>query len=395
MAEEINMPSLGQTTEDIKILAWRKSEGDAVKQGDVLLEVETDKATLEVEAYTSGVLLKIMRAAGEVVEAGSPIAIIGQPGESAAAPSKAATVSAEAASLSIPGKAPAVTPPAAAPPGKVLASPVARKLAIDHSVDIAQVTGSGPGGRVEKEDVLAYVERQKTPVAPAAAPAAPQITEAPRHRRALAERLSRSFREIPHIYVTVRVDMTEARKFLAAWPQAGKPRLTYTHLLLQSAARALRAEPRANRVWLDDGRIKTFTQANVGLAVAGEDSLIVVTIPEPDRMTLDELASYAEAATGRARAGRLTGSDLAECALTISNLGMYRVDEFSAIIDPQQAAILAVGRVADEPVVLEGQVAIAIRPRMTVTLSADHRVIDGVAAAKFLDAFRADLEKGV
>lgn len=395
MAEEINMPSLGQTTEDIKILAWRKAEGDAVKQGDVLLEVETDKATLEVEAYTSGVLLKIMRDAGEVVEAGSPIAIIGQPGESLTTPSETPSISAptESAPSTIPGKAPVAAQPTAAPPGKVLASPVARKLAMDHGIDVAQVPGSGPGGRVEKEDVLAYVERQKVVVAPVSAPAAPQIVEAPRHRRAMAERLTRSFREIPHIYVTVRVDMTEVRKSLAAQQQSAKARLTYTHLLLQSAARALRAEPRTNRVWLEDGRIKAFTQANVGLAIAGEDSLIVVTIPEPDRMTLEELASYTEAAAERARAGRLSGADLAECALTISNLGMYRVDEFSAIIDPQQAAILAVGRVADEPVVLEGQVAIGIRPRLTVTLSADHRVVDGVVAARFLDAFRADLEK--
>ncbi len=397
MAEEIKMPPLGQTTEDIKILAWRKAEGDPVKQGDVLLEVETDKATLEVEAYTSGVLLKIMRAAGEVVEAGSPIAIIGQPGESVVAPSATPHVSAPVgtAPSAASGAAPAASQPTAAPPGKVLASPVARKVAMDHGIDIAQVPGSGPGGRVEREDVLAYVERQKAIVAPPSGPAAPQIAEAPRHRRAMAERLTRSFREIPHIYVTVRVDMTEARRLLAMQQQSAKARLTYTHLLLQSAARALRAEPRTNRVWLEGGRIKTFTQANVGLAIAGEDSLIVVTIPEPDRMTLEELASYTEAAAGRARAGRLSGADLAECALTISNLGMYRVDEFSAIIDPQQAAILAIGRIADEPVVLERQATVAIRPRMTVTLSADHRVIDGVTAAKFLDAFRADLEKSV
>jgi pyruvate dehydrogenase E2 component (dihydrolipoamide acetyltransferase) len=188
--------------------------------------------------------------------------------------------------------------------------------------------------------------------------------------------------------------MSAARRFLEAWQASGKPRLTYTHLLLRAAARALRAEPRVNRVWLEDGRMKVFSQASVGLAVAGDDSLIVVTIPAPDQMTWEELASYADGATARGRSGRLAGADLAECALTISNLGMYRVDEFSAIIDPQQSAILAVGRVANEPVVLDGDFAIAIRPRMAVTLSADHRVIDGVAAARFLDAFRTEVEKG-
>jgi pyruvate dehydrogenase E2 component (dihydrolipoamide acetyltransferase) len=389
MAEEIRMPPLGQTTEDIKILTWRKAEGEAVKQGDVLLEVETDKATLEVEAYTSGVLLKILRGAGEVVAAGSAIAIIGQPGESVEAPGQGVAQPFPPAPQAGLGptspQAPAM-PAAPAAPGKVLASPVARKLAMDHGLDISQIAGSGPGGRIEKEDVLAYVERRKA--------ATPQITEASRPRRTIAERLTRSFRDIPHIYLTVRVDMTQVKRFLEQWHAAGKPRLTYTPLLLWSAARALRAEPRVNRVWLADGRIQTFAQANVGLAVAGEDSLIVVTIPEPDRMALADLAAYTEAATERARAGRLTAADLAGCALTISNLGMYGVDEFAAIVDPQQAAILAVGRVADEPMVLPGEVAIAIRPRMAVTLSADHRVIDGAVAARFLDAFRKETEKG-
>lgn len=378
------MPPLGQTTEDIKILGWRKAEGEPVKQGDVLLEVETDKATLEVEAYTSGILLKILHGAGEVVTAGSVIAIIGQPGEVLEAPEQKAVQPSLPSVQTVSPQAP--SPAAAAAPGKVLASPVARKLAMDHGLDISQIPGSGPGGRVEKEDVLAYIERQKS--------AAPQVVEASRTWRAIAERLARSFREIPHIYLTVRVDMTQAKKFLEQWHAAAKPRLTYTHLLLRNAARALRAEPRVNRVWLADGRIQTFAQANVGLAVAGEDSLIVVTIPEPDRMALADLATYAEAAVERARAGRLTAADLAGCALTVSNLGMYGVDEFSAIVDPQQAAILAVGRVADEPVVLPGETAIAIRPRMTVTLSADHRVIDGVIAARFLDAFRKEAEKG-
>ena len=413
MAEEITMPPMGQTTKNLKILAWHKSEGDRVEQGDILLEVETDKAAVEVESYAAGTLLKVLHPEGDVVEVGSLIAYVGEPGEEVGAEAaggdrgSAAPVHEEFSRAAATADAQA----GPAPAGKVLASPVARKLARDHGLDIGSLQGTGPGGRVKKQDVLDAVETARAAGAvqareaeavpraagvPAAGaglegvPAQGRIEEPSKIRRAVAERLQHSFRNIPHIYLTARFDMSAASRTLRASRESFGVRLTYTHLILQAAGRALRREPAVNRLWLEDGRIKLLGSSSVGLAVAGEESLIVAAIPEPDRMSLGALAEYTAGAVKRARTGRLIGEDLRQCALTVSNLGMYGVEQFAAIIDPQQTAILAVGRIAEEPVVRDG--GLFSRPMMSVTLSADHRVVDGVEAARFLAALGRSLE---
>jgi pyruvate dehydrogenase E2 component (dihydrolipoamide acetyltransferase) len=419
MAEEILMPPMGQTTKNLKILSWHKKEGEPVEQGEVLLEVETDKATVEVESYASGTVLKTLFQEGDVVEVGTLIAYVGNPGEDVEAPaSPAAQPAPEGISKAqpVPERGAEAGAPVL-PAGKVLASPVARKLAKDNGIDLGALRGTGPGGRIKKQDVLAAIQ-QKGAAAPAAAaaahaavavPAAPtavgvpggappmeglpaegKIIEASRLRRAVAERLMHSFQSIPHIYLTARFDMSQAAKYLKSTKDNLGIKLTFTHLILWAAAKALRREPAVNRLWLEDGKIKLLGKSSVGLAVAGEESLIVVTVPEPDKMNLTQLAEYTGGAVSRARSGRLSGEDLAECSLTVSNLGMYGVDEFSAIIDPQQTAILAIGKIGEEPVIRGG--GLFSCPKMSVTLSADHRVVDGVNAARYLAAFREILE---
>jgi pyruvate dehydrogenase E2 component (dihydrolipoamide acetyltransferase) len=398
MAEEILMPPMGQTTKNLKILAWHKTEGEPIQQGEVLLEVETDKATVEVESYATGTVLKTLFQEGDVVEVGTLIAYVGEPGEEVEAPAGAALhvakpdVAAPRSEVSAGERAaPAARPAAGLPKGKVLASPVARKLAKDNGIDLGAVRGTGPGGRIKKQDVLSAIQRQgKAAALVEELPAEGKIVEVSRLRKAVAERLTHSFQNLPHIYLTARFDMSKAAGYLKSTKENLGIKLTFTHLILWAAAKALRQEPAINRLWLEDGKIKLLGKSSAGLAVAGEESLIVVTIPEPDKMNLTQLAEYTGEAVSRARSGRLSGDDLAECSLTVSNLGMYGVDQFSAIIDPQQTAILAIGRISDEPVIRNG--GLFPCPMMSVTLSADHRVVDGVTAARYLAAFRQILE---
>ncbi len=237
--------------------------------------------------------------------------------------------------------------------------PVARRLAQEHGIDLASVQGSGPGGRIEKQDVLALVDAPEGEL------------ELSRHRRAVAERLTRSVQTIPQFSVGVDVEMTSAAARLAAGP----PGLTYTHLLLQATAGALREHPGVNRLWVAEGpRLRQLERADVGLAVAGEETLLVPTIAEPDLLDLPELVAVTDEAVRLAREGKLTATPV---SITLSNLGMFGVDRFTAIVDPDQTAILAVG---------------AVRERVELTLTVDHRVVDGVLAARFLGAIRARLE---
>ena len=330
----VKMPPLGQTSDELRIVVWRKHEGDAVAVGELLLEVETDKATLEVEAAHAGTLLRIVHGEGQTVQSGTVIAYVGEPGEE---------IADEA-------------------PAKVQAAPAVRRLAQEHGVDLAQVQGSGPGGRVERADVLALVGDSDTgePVS--------------RHRRALAARLVRSA-AIPQFTVGVTVDMTAALPLIEGT-------VTLTHLLLQAIARSLRAHPEMNRLWVDDGpRLRQVERADVGLAVAGDDTLLVVTIPEPDLVPLPQLAREAGRVALAARDGAVPADNRGPVAITLSNLGMAGVDRFTALIDPDQTAILAAGRVVERP-----------QPQLELNLTADHRVVDGFQAGTFLAAIRADLE---
>ncbi|MSR82961.1 MAG: 2-oxo acid dehydrogenase subunit E2 [Candidatus Latescibacteria bacterium] len=377
MATEIRMPALGQTSDELRILRWLKAEGEAIKAGEPLLEVETDKATLEVEAAVAGILLKIVCAEEESAEAGAVIAYVGKEGErvDASPPPKVLSQASSSAGNQLP-------PPSA----KVLATPVARHLAREHAIDLGQVRGSGPGGRIEKKDVEALIGAGATQAAYTDSPV-------PRHRQRIAQRVLQSAREVPQIRLTLAVDMEQARTLLEEERAAGLEGLTYTHLILRAAAQALRVHPHLNRVWLDQGpQYRSYAQADVGLVIAAEDNLLVATIPEPDKLPLGGLVAQVRGAVERARRGALTQQDAAPAALSVSNLGMYGVDEFEALVDPAQSAMLAVGRVADQVVVRDRGMYIA--PQLKLSLSVDHRVADGALAAQFMQTLREILEKG-
>ncbi len=381
MLQGVRMPALGQTTDELRILSWLKKEGDAIERGEPLFEVETDKATLEVEAFASGILRKIMHQGDEVVKVGTLVAYIGKaedelPGEM---PAQAGPSAAEEpgipTTLSISTNTPAIAQPGS---DKALASPPVRVLMREHSIDPRQVKGSGPGGRIERRDVETLIEQRSS-----SASEQSSFTPVPHHRQVIARRLTQSVQTIPQIALTSVIDMRQAQAVLDVERERGAMRLTYTHLILRAVARTLRNHPRLNTLWVTNGpQFQQLAQANVGLAVAGDDTLLVVTIPEPDRLSLAELVSVTDAAIARGRQGGLIAADTAQAAMAVSNLGMYGVDSFTAIVDPAQTAILATGRVVEQPVVEEGSVRIV--PQMKITLVIDHRVADGVAAALFL-----------
>jgi pyruvate dehydrogenase E2 component (dihydrolipoamide acetyltransferase) len=349
VARPVRMPPLGETSDELRIVAWRKAVGDDVAVGEPLLEIETDKTTLEVEAAVAGTLLRIVHAATETVPAGTVIAYVGVPGEEVAEESSAR-------------------------PQRLFAAPAVRRFAEEQGVDLALVTGSGPDGRVERADVIAAI----TGGAAAATPAS-------RHRRALAERLTRSTR-IPQFSVGVTVDMTRAAAQVAVTPD-----LSYTHLLLQAVAFALREHPDINRLWLEQGPgFRSLERADVGLAVAAEETLLVVSIPEPDRLTPADLIETVERAAEGARAGRLLERHRTPVAVTLSNLGGIGVERFTALLDPDQTAVLAAGAVTARPALIDGQIRPA--PQLDLTLTADHRVVDGATAGRFLISVRAALE---
>lgn len=385
MLQEVRMPALGQTTDELRIISWLKKEGDPVEQGEPLFEVETDKATLEVEAFSSGVLRKIVHQEDEVVEVGTLVAYIGKAEDEL--PGQAGPKAPEEPGISTrPSISANTTTIAQAGSDKVLASPPVRVLMREHGIDPHQVKGSGPGGRIERRDVEALIEQRSSSSGEQSS-----FTPVPRHRQVIAQRLTQSVQTIPQIALTSTIDMRQAQVVLDVERERGITRLTYTHLILRAVARALRNHPRLNTLWVANGpQFQQLAQANVGLIVAGGDTLLVVTIPEPDRLSLAELVSVTDAAIARGRQGALIAADTAQAALAVSNLGMYGVDSFTAIVDPAQTAILAAGRVVEQPVVEEGSVRIV--PQMKITLVVDHRVADGVAAAIFLGTLREVLE---
>jgi pyruvate dehydrogenase E2 component (dihydrolipoamide acetyltransferase) len=382
----VRMPALGQTTDELRIIEWRKIEGDPVEQGEPLFSVETDKATLEVEAFFSGILRKIVHQADDVVEVGTVVAYIGQLDDTLPDEPFEQDAPSKASALAVPelasGTAAGVTPTSPFDHDKPLASPAVRALMREHGIDLRRVRGSGPGGRIERRDVEALLQHAAE-IATDAAQSQSLLTPVPRHRRIIAERLTRSVQTIPQIAVTAILDMRCAQATLLAERARGIARLTYTHLVLSAVAQTLRRQPRLNTLWEATGpQFRRLVQTNVGLAVASDDALLVVTIPEPDRMPLAELVGVTDAAIERSRAGVQVAADMAPAACTISNLGMYGVDSFTAIVDPAQTAILALGRVADQPLIVDGELHVV--PQMKATLVVDHRVADGVAAALFL-----------
>jgi pyruvate dehydrogenase E2 component (dihydrolipoamide acetyltransferase) len=385
---EVIMPKMGDAMTEGKVVAWRKREGERVQAGEVLAEIETDKVNVEIEAEASGTL-HITVPEGQAVPVGTVIAYINGPPARAAAPTPQA-----------PSPAPAAPkpelPPAEEPAGRVKASPLARKLAAEHGVDLREVKGTGPGGRVVERDVLAWVEeRAAQPAArPAPAPAEADYEDIPlsRMRQAIARVVVQSKQQIPHFYVTTEVDVGRALELRAQVQEAfgEDERLSVNDLILKATALALRRFPDLNSQVLDDRTVRRHRRVHLGIMVATPDGLVVPVLRDADRLPLRELAREARRLVEGARAKRLRQEDTTGATFSVSNLGMYDVTHFVAIIQPPQAGILAVGRAQERPVVREGQV--VVRPILQLTVSADHRITDGVGAAEFLAEVKRLLE---
>jgi pyruvate dehydrogenase E2 component (dihydrolipoamide acetyltransferase) len=394
------MPALEMAQETGKLLSWRKKEGDAIAKGEPLLDVETDKAVVEIESPAEGILAGVKAQAGDVIPVGQTIAWIVNPGEKPPVEEASSTSGRRMDSKAVPAAAaPASTSaaPAVAPASNARISPKARRLAREHGVDLARVRGSGGEGEILAEDILAFLA---SPPAPAGV-TAPARSENPQAEaratqtltqvaRLMAERTTQSWTSAPHFFVTRDIDagalLSAREKFGPAIEKELGARLSHTDLLVAAVARALEKHPLVNASWTGDG-IRLHPEINVGVAMAVEGGVVVAAIPSANTKKIGEIAKMRSDLTERARAGKLRPADITGATFTISNLGMYQVDAFTAIIVAPQAAILAVGRIADRVVPVDGKP--GIRPLITLTLSCDHRVFDGARAALFLNDLAA------
>jgi pyruvate dehydrogenase E2 component (dihydrolipoamide acetyltransferase) len=426
MATEVKLPRLGQGMESGTIVKWLKGEGEPVKKREPLYELDTDKVTQEVEAEADGVLLKIVVDSGEV-EVGRTIAFIGSEGEEVPSGNGAAPAATEdkaddaaepeeqpeeegspademdderergrqAAAATAEAETAAVADAPARPDGRIKASPLARRLAREKGIDIATLSGSGPEGRIVAEDVeRGTVSAPKA--APAAAVAAPsgevEEIKLTSTRKTIARRLTEAW-QAPVFQLTVSVDMTrtlELRERLVGRLQEGETKPTVSDLLTKVCAVALVRHPAVNAHFAGD-KILRFPYAHVGIAVAAPNGLVVPVIRDADRRTIQEIAAARAEVVGRARDGKLKLADLQDGTFTISNLGMFGVEQFIAVLNPPQAAILAVGSTEEKPVVRDGQV--EVRPLMSMTITCDHRAVDGADGAEFLRTVKELLEE--
>jgi pyruvate dehydrogenase E2 component (dihydrolipoyllysine-residue acetyltransferase) len=367
MAISVVMPALEIAQETGKLISWRKKEGDPVAKGEPLFEVETDKAVMEVESPGDGILAGINVQAGAEVPVGRTIAWIIHPGE--AIPAEAAPI--ERSRTNTASYPMASTTESAASTRNIKISPKARRLAAERGIELTRMRGSGPGGEILASDVLAL----------AASPASPEST----FSRLMAERTTHSWTTVPHFFVAREVDagalVQERERLAPAVQQKCGVKLTHTDLLVALVARVLLRHPKLNATWAG-GRLSPNPDVNVGLAVAVSDGVVAPVIHNAHKAELGAIAARRHEVSDRARAGKLNPSDIAGGTFTISNLGMLGVDAFTAIITSPQVAILAVGRIAERVVPIDGRP--GIRAMMTLTLSSDHRVIDGARAAEFL-----------
>jgi pyruvate dehydrogenase E2 component (dihydrolipoamide acetyltransferase) len=385
MAFSVVMPALEMAQETGKIISWLKKEGEAIAKGQPLLEVETDKAVVEVEAGADGVLAGVKSKEGDVVQVGTTIAWILGPGETV--PAETATTAQTGRTMS--SAAPAAAKVAAAAPveparpsgGGPQISPKARRLAKEHGVDITRVKGTGPDGTISSEDILAAAAAGPAPTAGPAAGVEPLTGIA----RLMAERTTQSWTQAPHFFLVKDVDagaLNEAREKLGPAIERDRGvKVTHTDLLVALVARTLVKHPKMNASWVGQG-IRLNPGINISVAMAVKDGVVGAVIPKADSTSLADIAVQRRDLTERARSGKLKPSDLADGTFTITNLGMYGIDAFSAIIAGPQSAILAIGRISDRVVPVNGQP--GIRPMLTMTLSSDHRVVDGAQAALFL-----------
>jgi pyruvate dehydrogenase E2 component (dihydrolipoamide acetyltransferase) len=392
MATEVIMPALGVAQEKGTLVNWLKAEGDSVVKGEPLMEVETDKATVEIEAPASGILAHLSAAPGDEVPVGQRIALILTPGEPSGKKSQSKPTPTPAESKEAPKplvQAPRTeTPPVA---GRIAASPAARRIAKERKMDLAALRGTGPQGTIVAEDVLRASKTQ-----PSVAAAPPQLRETIQlsaMRRIVGERMSKSKQTAPHFYISMDMDMTEVERQRRERKERGEKEIpSINDFIVYATARVLRDFPSLNAAYTEHG-VELFSDINIGMAVALEEGLIVPVIRNADRLSLDQLVHKSRELVEKAQKKKLFPLDYEGGTFTISNLGMFGVDNFVAIINPPQAAILAVGQVAQR-VVPDGQ-KVAIRSMMTMTLSADHRMTDGAIAAKFLGGVKKLLENPV
>ncbi|WP_437767465.1 pyruvate dehydrogenase complex dihydrolipoamide acetyltransferase [Sorangium sp. So ce281] len=431
MAKVLELPKLSPTMEEGQISAWHKKEGDAIDIDDLLAEVETDKATMEYKSFDRGTLLKILVPAGSVVQLGQPVAIIGAPGEdvsalaggsggaAAAKPSAAeAQPKGERAAPPAGGEAPATSPPPAArgeaisPPtqpaapqpssnGRVKASPYVRKLGRERGLDLSSVAGSGPRGRIVARDLEGLKPAPAAGAAKATAPgelAAPEVRPLSMMRKAIARRLTESKQTVPHFYLSIDVDADPLNALreqinadLAATAAEGeKPaKVSFNDLLVKACAIALVRVPECNAQFTPDA-ILVHQRVDISVAVAVPEGLVTPVVRDVDRKQVLDIAAEVRELAGRAKAKKLRPEEMANGTFSISNLGMYGIDNFGAVINPPEGAILAVGQVRREPVVRGEQ--IVPGRRLSMTLSCDHRVVDGAVGATFLKVLRQLLE---
>src|SRR5579859_8141109 len=383
MAFSVVMPALEMAQETGKLIAWRKNEGDRVTKGEPLLEIETDKAVVEVEAPADGILAGIKASAGADIPVGQTIAWIVAPGEAPPVEAESTAPAARAASHTR-SEAPHAAPTAASAPASAATakiSPKARRLAKELGVDLATVRASGPGGEILASDVQAAASS----TGPTGDKKSRNIEVPSSLGRIMADRTTQSWTSVPHFFVTRQIEATAINEYrelvVAEIERRHQVRITHTDLLVALAARVLLKHPRLNASWTPDG-ILLHDHVHMGLAIAVNDGVVAAVVHNAHTATLAEVAIQRRDVAERARAGKLRPADIADATFTISNLGMYQVDQFSAIITPPQAAILAVGSIADRVVAVEGKA--TVRPMMTLTLSCDHRVADGARAAQFL-----------
>jgi pyruvate dehydrogenase E2 component (dihydrolipoamide acetyltransferase) len=418
MITKVVLAKLSPTMEEGTIVRWAKQEGDAVKVGDVLAEIETDKANMEMEALSPGVLRKVLVPAGGKAPVGAIIGVIAEPGEDiapllaeAAAPAPTSPDASPApkpapppvaAPAPPPVAAPAPVPaPAVAPGGRVKASPLARAIAAQKSVPLASLRGSGPGGRIVKRDVEGYLAAPPA-AAPRPAPGAPGRPPVPvpsvppgaaipltSMRRTIAKRLAESMYTAPHFYVTVEIDMDAAVSLREQLVRAEDVKVSYNDLVLKACAKALTRFPTVNASWTGEA-IKTHAEVHLGVAVSLAEGLITPVVRNADGKHVTEISREVKDLAARAREKRLRPEEFTGSTFTVSNLGMFDVTEFTAIINPPESCILAVGAVRKVPIVKDDQ--LAVGHRMKVTLSSDHRVVDGALAAQFLAEVRRLLE---
>ncbi|MCS6949930.1 MAG: dihydrolipoamide acetyltransferase family protein [Armatimonadota bacterium] len=401
---QVIMPKMGDGMTEGTLLRWLKKEGDVVERGEVIAEIETDKASVELPAESSGKLANILVKEGDTVPVGTVIAEILGEGEQ---PQAAAIAQPAVAETPVAAPPPTETVKAEEPPlqERVKASPLARRIAQEAGIDLAMVKGTGPGGRIVERDVQQFLAaRQAAARLPVSEPPRPTVppAETPtltggeplsRMRRLIAERTTLTKQTVPHFYVTMDIDMTEAmalrERLNAALPEEA-PKLSVNDFVTKACALALARYPQVNALYQNE-RIYPSSEIHIGIAVALPDGLIVPVLRHCERKTLRQIAHETRQLVEKARAGRLTPEEYSGATFSVSNLGMYGVDDFIAIINPPAVAILAVGAVQKQPVVLEDDT-IAVRQRMKVTLSADHRALDGAVAAEFLRELKRILE---